>query len=149
MQELAALYAARASRLRNEAELAQYEAQSQLAGATFGPPPTGKVGQALGTNPVAQAISEKANARLNDAYTRMQSAYRDAQRAYERVVARSPSDASLQLQLADTAVYAGDTQAAVAAYKRFLKLAPDDPLAESVRQELRRLQSPAAGAAPG
>ena len=51
------------------------------------------------------------------------------------------ADPSLQLQLAQAAESANDTPTAVAAYKKFLKLAPDDPSAGLIRQRLKQLKA--------
>jgi predicted TPR repeat methyltransferase len=45
------------------------------------------------------------------------------------------------LGLAQTAELAGDTKTAVAAYKRFLNLAPEDPSAPAVKDRIKQLQS--------
>ena len=47
------------------------------------------------------------------------------------------------LTLGQVEYFSGDTNAAIAAYERFLELAPDDPSASLVKQELKRLQSAA------
>ena len=46
-----------------------------------------------------------------------------------------------QLQLAQAAETAGDAPAAIAAYKRFLKLAPDDPNAPQAKAQIKALQT--------
>jgi cytochrome c-type biogenesis protein CcmH/NrfG len=51
-----------------------------------------------------------------------------------------PNDPNVELELASTAQQAGDYQVAIAAYKRFLKLAPDDPNAAIVKQQLKLLK---------
>jgi predicted TPR repeat methyltransferase len=43
------------------------------------------------------------------------------------------------VQLGEAAQNAGDTKTAIAAYKKFLQLAPDDPLASAVKQQLKSL----------
>ena len=53
----------------------------------------------------------------------------------------NPNDASTQIALAQTAENAGDTTTALAAYKKFLKLAPDDSLAPAVKQRIKSLKS--------
>ena len=44
----------------------------------------------------------------------------------------TPNDPNVQLQLGQSAQAANDTATAIAAYKKFLKLAPHDPLASNV-----------------
>ena len=55
----------------------------------------------------------------------------------------------IQLQLAQTAQQGGDTKVAIAAYERFLKLAPDDPSAPIVAQQLKQLKAPPAASPTG
>ena len=51
----------------------------------------------------------------------------------------------MQLELAQAAQQTGDAATAIAAYQQFLKLAPDDPNANIVREQLKQL--PGSGAA--
>jgi cytochrome c-type biogenesis protein CcmH/NrfG len=67
-------------------------------------------------------------------------AYSLAVTAYQDVAKASPNDPSVQFALAQTAEQASDTKTAIAAYKRFLKLAPEDPTAPAIRQRLKQLQ---------
>jgi regulator of sirC expression with transglutaminase-like and TPR domain len=141
LRELAGLYVSRASIARNDLALAQQEASLQNPGANFLPPSTSPLGQALATQPITQAVSGKANTALNDAYTRMIAAYTAAKGVYQKIVTLVPADASSQLDLADAAQNSGDAPTAIAAYKKFLELAPDDPSAPLVKQQIKQLQS--------
>ena len=51
------------------------------------------------------------------------------------------SSATTQENLANAAYFAGDTKAAIAAYQRYLKLAPDAADAPDIRQEIKRLKA--------
>ena len=53
--------------------------------------------------------------------------------------ARNPEDAEAFLQLGQQAEQAGRTQLAQLAYQTFLRLEPDDPNAEAVRDRLNEL----------
>jgi tetratricopeptide (TPR) repeat protein len=141
LRELAGLYLTRASVAREDLAVAQQEATLLNPGESFLPPSTTPLGQALSSAPITQAVSGKANAAVNDAYTRLVGAYTAAKEAYQKVVKLAPADAAAQLQLADAAQNSGDATTAIAAYKRFLKLAPDDPSAPLVRQQIKQLQS--------
>ena len=46
---------------------------------------------------------------------------------YKRLGELTPDDSSVQFSLAQASEQAGDFESAIAAYKRFIKLAPDDP----------------------
>ena len=150
LRELAAIHLTRASKLRDDLQQAQLEAQSLNPGALFQPPASTPLGQAFATAPIGQAVSASTNERITKLYGDMQAAYGRAKGVYQRVVRVEPRDASLQLQLADAAVNSGDTPTAIAAYRRFLKLAPEDPSAPLVKLEIQRLQRGAqAGAGTG
>ena len=150
LREVAALQLTRASQLRDELQVAQYRAAFDNPGQAFMPPPTTPLGQALGEAPISQALSSGSNEQVSGLYTRMQAAYQEAKLKYAELAELTPEDANLQLQIADAALNSNDTASALAAYKQFLKLAPDDPNAEIVRQEIKRLEeASAATATPG
>lgn len=149
LRQLAGLYLTQAGRLRNEARLAQFNAQTQLGGSSFLPPPTTPLGQGIGQDPIEQALGARVNTSVTDAYTRTQNEYGKALGAFRRVAALTPDDSSIQIQLADAAQQAGDTPTAIAAYRRFLKLAPDDPNASAVKQQIKVLQSALPGGPSG
>jgi Flp pilus assembly protein TadD len=143
LRELGGLYLTRADSIRAEAQSVQIEAQTALAASNFAPPPSTKLGQALGTDPILQAISDKANTALSEAYGKQQEAYSKAVSVYQKLTTLHPGDPSVQLELASAAEAAGNTQVAIGAYKAFLKLAPEDPSAPSVKQRIKQLQKPA------
>jgi cytochrome c-type biogenesis protein CcmH/NrfG len=138
LSELAALQLGQAETARQQALVAQ---AAVTQGSLYSPAVGGKLGSALGQNPITEASTARATAAFTAAYQKMQGAYAAAVDAYRRVAAQSPSDPSVQLQLADAAETAGDTKTAVAAYKRFLKLAPDDPQGPTVRERIKLLKS--------
>jgi predicted TPR repeat methyltransferase len=74
------------------------------------------------------------------AYSKMTTAYSQAVSAYKDVAAVSPHDPSVQFALAQAAEQASDTTTAIAAYKTFLKLAPEDPVAPAIKTRLKELQ---------
>jgi tetratricopeptide (TPR) repeat protein len=141
LTELAANHLSQAEAARNQAAAAQ----AALANASlFTPYPTsGKLGTALGQNPITEASTSTAQKAFTTAFGKMQTAYSAAVDAYKRVAKRTPNDPTVQLQLASTAEAASDYKTAIAAYKRFLKLAPDDPSASSVKQRIKLLKSSA------
>jgi tetratricopeptide (TPR) repeat protein len=145
-RELAGLYLSRAERLRNQANAAQAEASEVLAGLAFAPPSDSQLGQALGQDPITKALQSRVNERLNDVFSRMQTEYRLALSVYEDLATLRPRDPTIQLELAQAAEAANDTDAALAAYGRFLKLAPDDPSAPAIRDRIEQLRSPAMAA---
>jgi tetratricopeptide (TPR) repeat protein len=147
--ELARLYFGRGDRLSQQAQQAQADASSVLAGAAFVPPNTSPLGQALGQDPITEAAQSRVNERLNDLYTRMQTEYRLALSVYSDVARLRPRDSTIQFELARAAESANDPEAAIAAYERFLELAPDDPTAPAIRERIKQLRSPATAGATG
>jgi tetratricopeptide (TPR) repeat protein len=148
-RELAGLYLGQATRLRTQLQEIQFRAQFDAPGDVFLPSPTTPLGQALGSPPISAAVSGGANEQLGELYSGLQTAYEQAKLQYAELANLEPEDASVQLQLADAAVNAGDTAAAVAAFERFLELAPDDPSAPLVREELKRLEASSSIVAEG
>ena len=148
-RELAGLYLRRADRFRTEAQIAQAQLQDGVPGSIFQPSASSKVGQALGQDPLEEALSTRYNARLNTAFTAMSSAYTKAVAVYKQIAKAQPNDPAVQFELAQTAEAASDVPTAVAAYKKFLVLAPEDANAEAVRQRVKQLQATVAPASGG
>ena len=143
LRELATLYVAKAGRLRSEAQAAQARAQFADPGSDLLLPPSTPLGEALANQPIADAISGQLQTELTEKVGELTDAYRQAQETYQRLVVLRPEDAPLQLELADAALNAGDTQVALGAYRRFLELAPDDPQAPLVEQQIKQLEGSA------
>ena len=144
LRQLAALYLTEANRQREALQTAQTEAFFLNPGGDFLPSSTSPFGQALGSPPITSAVTSEVNARINQLFSVMTGSYNQAKEVYVKLASQEPSDAALQIDLATTAQNAGDATTAIAAYKRFLKLAPEDPSAPQVRQVLQQLQAAAA-----
>jgi tetratricopeptide (TPR) repeat protein len=144
LNELATLYQARAARLRGQAQLAQVRVQLAAPETQLLPASTTPLGKAIGTLPISNAVSTAAQAEFNEKLSSMQSAYRQAETVYERIVVLQPENASAQRELGYSAVYASDNATAIEAFKEFLKLAPDDPEAPIIKQQLKQLEASAA-----
>jgi tetratricopeptide (TPR) repeat protein len=142
LRELAGLYLSQANEAQLRAQRAQIQAAS-LTGALFTRPLQNTDDRSVFDDPISQAVSNRANRIVNDALTQAQQSTAAALDAYRRLAAASPDDPSVQLELGQTAQNAGDTQTAIAAYERFLELAPDDALASGVREQLKQLRTPA------
>jgi tetratricopeptide (TPR) repeat protein len=141
LEELAGLYLTKAESYQRQGQSAQLDAQDANLGSLFGPATTAKLTQAIGQDPITEALSTRAQTAVTNVYEKMQSAYSNATATYKALAKVSPRDPSTQLQLAQAAEAASDNATAVAAYKKFLKLAPDDPSAGAIRQHLKQLQS--------
>ena len=122
------------------AQAAQEAANPVTGGGLFTPASSSKLGQALATDPITQAVGSKAGQIVSDQYTIAQTAGANAIKTYQRLARVTPKDSSVQLELAQAAEGLGNTAIAIAAYKQFLKLAPDDPSATAVKQRIKQLQ---------
>lgn len=144
LEELASLQLSRADGLRQRASALYQEQQQATLGQSFGPPPTSKLGQALGTDPITQALSTGSSGQFTTAYASMQTAYGEAVGTYKRLATLQPDVASIQEELALAANSGGDAKTAVAAFRRYLKLAPDASDAPAVKQQIKQLQAQSA-----
>ena len=147
LQSLATEYETQFSTQTQEAQAAQADAQNAQA-TQFGPPPTSPLGRALNSvsDPIAQAASQSANERFNTALQTRQATAQQLEGVYKKLAAlHKPAVPDDQLLLAQAAQNAGDTAGAIAAYKAFVKLAPDDPNAAYARQQVKALGSPSQG----
>ena len=143
---LVALYEGKAAEETRRAQQAALEVQA-AQGSSFALPPTTPLGRALAEKPdyVTQAIAATANQRYNDAISERQATLTKLVGVYGKLAKLQPDDPAVQLQLAISAQNAGDAKTAIAAYKRFLKLAPDDPNAVYARQQIKALESQSQG----
>jgi superkiller protein 3 len=148
-RELAALYLQQADQYRTQAQLAQLGLQTDAPGAVFQPPSDSKIGNALASDPITDALSSRHNEALNEAFTKMTHSLTSAVAAYKIVAAARPNDSAIQFELAQTAETANDLPTAIAAYRRFLKLAPEDQSAPAVAERIALLKERLAPAPEG
>jgi outer membrane protein assembly factor BamD (BamD/ComL family) len=83
---------------------------------------------------------------LSQSYLAAQQAYQNATQTYKKLVAAIPNSQeaeqpSIFLQLAFAAQSANDLKQAIAAYKRYLVLAPDSPQEDAVRAQIKQLEA--------
>jgi tetratricopeptide (TPR) repeat protein len=130
-----------------EAQAAQADAISAQP-ELFGPPSTSPLGRGLGSvpDPITKAASDSASQRYSDALSARQQTAAGLVDAYKHVARIEPDNPSNQLLLADAATRAGDATTAIAAYRLFLKLAPDDPQAATAKQQIKALEAQLASA---
>ncbi len=143
LRELAALHFAVAA--EKQQELQQLQAEAAIAGAGQNlPRPT--VGDTeIGGDAIGQAVNAEASERIADVAVEGQAALAAAIDAYVRLAELQPNDPSIQLELAQAAIQAGDAATAIDAYERFLVLAPDDPSASDVKRQLDQLRAASSG----
>jgi Flp pilus assembly protein TadD len=136
--ELGGLYRSQEQDAQTKLQALQSQASGSLAGTPFAP--TGKLGQALGTNPIDSAIQ----ANLQSQATPLQNEYQQAAASeiavYQQLVKQTPRDPQAYLQLGNTAAQQGQYPLAISAFTRFLKLAPQDPLAPQAKKYLVALK---------
>jgi tetratricopeptide (TPR) repeat protein len=139
LNRIAGIYSGQAELERQNAQNAQIVYFEN----TVAPPgldPSSTLGKAITSDPYNDVLKTRAN----EAYSKMVSAFTKAEGAYKQLVsaaAGTSQEANAQLQLAGAAQISGDTAAAVSAYTRFLKIAPDSPNALAVRQTLAQLKA--------
>ena len=140
LQQLAALYDLQALKARERAQAAEAESSGTAFGQELQTPDS-PLSQTLFSSPIASAVQEKTSERSNAAFTEMQRAYREEAAVYQKLALLTPRDPNVFIQLGQASYFAGDTQSAIAAWEQFLELAPNDPNADLVRQQLKVLKS--------
>ena len=145
LRELASLYLAQASAKQREAQILQARAAYQGAGQGFPGAFTSPSGQPLLEDSISTAIRTQSSPRIQELSTIAQNASVESVNAYKKIVVISPKDPNVQLELAQAAQQAGDAATMIVAFKAFLRLAPDDPNAPVVRQQLKQLQASQSG----
>jgi tetratricopeptide (TPR) repeat protein len=140
VSRLAGLYMTEAARHQQEAAAAQAEVQSAAPGTQFAPA-SGLVAQLRAQGEVSTALASDANERLSEASNEAAVAFQQARDNYQRLAELKPDDASIQFSIASASQQAGDYDAAIAAYKKFIKLAPDDPNVPAIRDQIKLLEA--------
>jgi tetratricopeptide (TPR) repeat protein len=140
LRELAGLYSSKANRLGDDLNLAVIAFQNASTGSLVQPELTPNRQGFFQYGTIETAVSSAASERYQSLLERQQSAAAKAQGAYERIARLSPRDPQVQLLLASSAESANNLDAAIAAYERFLKLAPEDSSAPAVRRTLNELR---------
>jgi DNA-binding SARP family transcriptional activator len=143
--ELAGLQATQAQDYLTQYQNA-YEAQ-QLAAPSSAFLPTGKLGTALGTNPIESASSQQAQLSVTSLQQQTQVAYNGVVESWRRLTQLQPKNSSAWFQLAQAAQTAGNTTTAVDAYKQYLKLNPGSTNATQIKELIKQL-SPAPAPSP-
>jgi Flp pilus assembly protein TadD len=154
LAELASEYQSLAGTYSTDYSTAQAQAQLAAPSTAFAPPASSPFGKLYNDpnglqDPIASAVSSVANTKATAAYTKLQTTATKAEDSYDKLAAFSPNDATLQIQLGQSAQTAGDQATALRAYKKFLKLAPNDPLAPQVKKVITALKQNAAASQAG
>jgi cytochrome c-type biogenesis protein CcmH/NrfG len=89
---------------------------------------------------IASAKFSDVSAKVSPLQTEANDAYKAAVTAQTIVTELNADDPAAWFRLGQIATAANDTTGAIAAYQRFIKLAPNDPLTAKVKEEIKRLQ---------
>jgi Flp pilus assembly protein TadD len=150
LAELASEYGTLGDTYRTQAQSAAIAEQEATPASAFAPPAGSPFGRAFNDpaslkDPIGAAVQAQASTAYSQALGSLTGVESKAEDVYKKLAKLNPGDASTQIQLGQAAQSAQDTTTAVAAYKKFLKLAPTDPLAAQVRLVLKQLEpAPAA-----
>lgn len=140
LRELAGLYLAKASAAQERAQILQYRSQ------VLAPGSIADTAFQLGTttltpDPITNAVTSLYEDDISAAYGEIQDASSRAVGTYQKIAQAQPKDPAVQLELAQAAQAAGDSATTIAAFERFLELAPDDPTAPEVKRLLKQLRA--------
>jgi tetratricopeptide (TPR) repeat protein len=140
LNELAGLYETKARQQLGDVQLALYNLQT-VSASDFGPSPTSPLGKAYAANedPIRKAMIEAAQQRYQELAGILGQTYQSLTNTYKRLTTLDPTEPSYLLLYAQTAQNAGDANTALAAYRKFLKLFPDDPSVPDVKRQIKQL----------
>ncbi len=141
--QLAGIYLSRAQAWDTLYSDSQARQQALTPTPPFSPSSSSTIGQALSslTTPITSAASNAAATATSNEYSQVINYLDEREGVYKKLAKLSPEDAITQYSLALAASDSGDTKAAIAAYKAFLKLAPSDSQASTARTALKQLEA--------
>jgi tetratricopeptide (TPR) repeat protein len=145
LRHLGQLELSQADRFFRQAQLAAIAQSDAGVGSAFQPSQTDKFGQALGTDPIAQALATKAGKELQSASTQYQAAATRAVSTYQSIVKQQPKDEQAIFSLAQAADTLRQTAVAIRAYKRLLEFPLDAATAGQIRERIKTLQQSTGG----
>jgi len=145
LRELAALYLVRVGEAQQRYQIA--EARTAFLG------PGASVyqsidlgGRPLDLDPISNAVTTVMSRESNAALTEAQEAATNSVETYRKIVALTPNDPTVRLELGEAARNAGDLATAIGAYEKYLDLVPaNDPTAREVRRLVKELRAAAPG----
>jgi len=140
LRHLGQLELGQADRYFREAQLASLAQADAGVGSAFRPSQTERFGQALGQDPIAQALSTKASKQLQEASVKYQTAATQAVATYRSIVKLRPNDEQAIFALAQAADTLRQTPVAIRAYKRLLEFKLDPATAAQIRARIKTLQ---------
>jgi Flp pilus assembly protein TadD len=145
LRELGGLHLAQGATKQREAQIIQLQGVYAGAGSPVRPTLFAGGSNVFQTDQLTSALEARTNEQLTTKLSEAGASYGKAVATYRRLAATTPKDASVQLELAQAAEQSNNVETAIAAYEQFLKLAPDDPQASIVRQQLKQLKAATGG----
>jgi tetratricopeptide (TPR) repeat protein len=138
-----------AGRYLQDAQLAAFAQQQAGTNTPFTPSSQSKLGQSIGQDPIANAVSTRASTQLQEASTQYQTMSGKAVSTFQRVVKLTPNDQQSVFALAQAADTLRNAPVAVQAYRRLLGFNLDQSTAAQIRARIKTLQSSQTGATGG
>ena len=143
-EQLGGLQATQGRKYANQYSAAQQAAQLADPSTPF--QPSGPLAQVVGTNAAYQTAAQQASARTSSLFQQATAALQAAVTSYQHAAKLRPKDPTLQEELANAAVNAGNTTVAAGALQTYLRLYPNSPLKSQVKAELKQLRQATAQA---
>lgn len=146
LSQLAGLHLTLARNAQENAARLNFQLTELTGGDVFAPGQSSQFGQKFGQGQITSVLSTDLNQRLSQEYIIAQQAYQSATQTYKKLIAATPDSEeadqpSIFLQLAFAAQSANDLKEAIAAYKRYLAVAPDSPQEAGVREQIKQLEA--------
>jgi tetratricopeptide (TPR) repeat protein len=126
-----------------EAQLAQLQLSQVGSGGQF--QPAGKLGQAIGQDPLTSAATTRASSAYQTAVTKYQTAASRAIATYQQIAKLEPKNQEALFALAQAADTLHQNTVAVSAYRRLLELDLDASTKAQIRARIKTLQAGAQG----
>ena len=126
-----------------DAQLAQLQLSQAGGGGQF--QPSGKLGQAIGQDPLTSAATTRASSAYQTAVTKYQTAASRAIATYQQIAKLEPRNQQALFALAQAADTLRQNTVAVSAYRRLLKLDLDASTKAQIRARIKTLQAGAQG----
>jgi tetratricopeptide (TPR) repeat protein len=140
LRHLGQLELGQADKYFRQAQFASLAQAQAGANSPFLPSQTNTFGQAIGSDPITQALSTKASKELQSASAKYQTAAGKAVATYQSIVKLQPNDEQALFSLAQAADTLGQRPVAIRAYKKLLTFKLEPATAAQIRQRVKTLQ---------
>jgi Flp pilus assembly protein TadD len=145
LRHLGDLELAQANAQLQRAQLASLAQSQASAGAPFRPATSGKLGEALGNDPVSAAQTSKASADFQAALSEYEGSANRAISTYQQIAKLQPKNQEALFALAQAADTLRKTDVAIGAYKKLLGLDLDTTTKAQIRERIKTLQAASQG----